>query len=420
MGRYEKNFLSRKAWITAVSAISALSMCLMAIIANPEQASAAASDAISAPSSQEVGASGDARAIKQAATQQDSQDPSSTVSLIDAASAQNAIPLQKSDQEQDDSTQAGTSTGAGSVAVSDEGTVTATGPDGMSVSINPAGPDDAVQIVDGSLVDNEAAPATSIVTSAIDQGIRTAAVLADSSAPNAIAFSYNLPENASLEAQTDGSILVKAPVTQDVASQTEIDRYDDAVKATIGNVTDSSQLSDAQIEQLAAIPPERTTSVTSMQTVATIAAPWATDANGKQVATYYQINGTGITQVIETNASTTYPVTADPSWVWWAGTSASCAAGVVSFAVAVAKIPAAAAKLTKLINAAKSSKRLAKAVKTLGGAKQAVTDIINVLRGSKLSKNQAAALRILENTVGKTILAALGVDGCWALFKRLV
>ena len=379
-----------------------------AIIANPEQASAAASDAISAPSSQEVGASGDARAIKQAATQQDSQDPSSTVSLIDAASAQNAIPLQKSDQEQDDSTQAGTSTGAGSVAVSDEGTVTATGPD------------DAVQIVDGSLVDNEAAPATSIVTSAIDQGIRTAAVLADSSAPNAIAFSYNLPENASLEAQTDGSILVKAPVTQDVASQTEIDRYDDAVKATIGNVTDSSQLSDAQIEQLAAIPPERTTSVTSMQTVATIAAPWATDANGKQVATYYQINGTGITQVIETNASTTYPVTADPSWVWWAGTSASCAAGVVSFAVAVAKIPAAAAKLTKLINAAKSSKRLAKAVKTLGGAKQAVTDIINVLRGSKLSKNQAAALRILENTVGKTILAALGVDGCWALFKRLV
>ena len=408
MGRYEKKFLIQKSMDYRSKRNFSTVDVSDAIIANPEQASAAASDAISAPSSQEVGASGDARAIKQAATQQDSQDPSSTVSLIDAASAQNAIPLQKSDQEQDDSTQAGTSTGAGSVAVSDEGTVTATGPD------------DAVQIVDGSLVDNEAAPATSIVTSAIDQGIRTAAVLADSSAPNAIAFSYNLPENASLEAQTDGSILVKAPVTQDVASQTEIDRYDDAVKATIGNVTDSSQLSDAQIEQLAAIPPERTTSVTSMQTVATIAAPWATDANGKQVATYYQINGTGITQVIETNASTTYPVTADPSWVWWAGTSASCAAGVVSFAVAVAKIPAAAAKLTKLINAAKSSKRLAKAVKTLGGAKQAVTDIINVLRGSKLSKNQAAALRILENTVGKTILAALGVDGCWALFKRLV
>ena len=117
-GGYEKILLSRKAWITVVSAISALSMCLMVIVTNPESALADTPDAATASSSQEIGASGDSQAIKQAAKQQDSQDPSSTVSLVDAASAQNAIPLQESGQEQDNSTQAGTSTSTRALTVS--------------------------------------------------------------------------------------------------------------------------------------------------------------------------------------------------------------------------------------------------------------------------------------------------------------
>ena len=45
---------------------------------------------------------------------------------------------------------------------------------------------------------------------------------------------------------------------------------------------------------------------------------------------------------------------------------------------------------------------------------------LDVLRDIKLGKNVASSLKIVEKIVGKTLLAALGVDGCWALFKRLV
>lgn len=45
---------------------------------------------------------------------------------------------------------------------------------------------------------------------------------------------------------------------------------------------------------------------------------------------------------------------------------------------------------------------------------------LDVLRDMKLGKNAAASLKIVENIVGKTLLVALGADGCWALFKRLV
>lgn len=43
--------------------------------------------------------------------------------------------------------------------------------------------------------------------------------------------------------------------------------------------------------------------------------PWAVDAQGKSVPTYYEVNGNVLTQVIEHNADDyAYPVTADPSW----------------------------------------------------------------------------------------------------------
>jgi hypothetical protein len=46
--------------------------------------------------------------------------------------------------------------------------------------------------------------------------------------------------------------------------------------------------------------------------VFTVAAPWAKDANGADVPTYYRLEGTTIVQVVSHQAAT-YPVTADPS-----------------------------------------------------------------------------------------------------------
>ncbi|WP_143459267.1 hypothetical protein [Leifsonia sp. ALI-44-B] len=52
--------------------------------------------------------------------------------------------------------------------------------------------------------------------------------------------------------------------------------------------------------------------------VATIAAPWALDANGASVPTRYEFAGTTLTQVVE-HASTkvVYPVVADPKFEWF-------------------------------------------------------------------------------------------------------
>ncbi len=52
------------------------------------------------------------------------------------------------------------------------------------------------------------------------------------------------------------------------------------------------------------------------QIVATAATPWAKDANGQPVATYFTTDGTTLTQHVAHNVpGTAYPVTADP---WWA------------------------------------------------------------------------------------------------------
>ncbi len=51
----------------------------------------------------------------------------------------------------------------------------------------------------------------------------------------------------------------------------------------------------------------------------TIEAPWAVDANGKAVPTHYFVVGDTLTQVIDVDTSTAYPVVADPTVKagWW-------------------------------------------------------------------------------------------------------
>ena len=64
--------------------------------------------------------------------------------------------------------------------------------------------------------------------------------------------------------------------------------------------------------------------------IANIATPWAIDANGINVTTYYKLEGASLVQVIEPTATTAYPIVADPSWdtVW---TCVKAIAGVAIF-----------------------------------------------------------------------------------------
>ena len=44
---------------------------------------------------------------------------------------------------------------------------------------------------------------------------------------------------------------------------------------------------------------------------------WARDANGKAVPTRYEIRGQDLVQIVTPDASTVYPIVADPSWIWY-------------------------------------------------------------------------------------------------------
>ncbi|WP_431246871.1 hypothetical protein [Leifsonia xyli] len=52
----------------------------------------------------------------------------------------------------------------------------------------------------------------------------------------------------------------------------------------------------------------------SAETLLTIAAPWARDASGNDVPTHYEITGDTLTQVVDFDGSTAFPVVADPSY----------------------------------------------------------------------------------------------------------
>ncbi len=55
----------------------------------------------------------------------------------------------------------------------------------------------------------------------------------------------------------------------------------------------------------------------SLGAIATIDAPWATDAAGRAVPTHYEIEGTTLVQVIDHHSGQiSYPIVADPKFVW--------------------------------------------------------------------------------------------------------
>lgn len=123
---------------------------------------------------------------------------------------------------------------------------------------------------DGSIVSGPAEVQAVIQPS--DEGLRISTVLASEEAPTT--YEYKLPADVDVVLNTDGSASLSRTVSgEDGAS----------ITANIGQ----------------------------------IAKPWAVDASGGEVTTWYEAAGSSIIQHVEhESASTAYPVVADPKF-WW-------------------------------------------------------------------------------------------------------
>lgn len=194
----------------------------------------------------------------------------------------------------------------------------------------------------------------------------------------------------------------------------------EAAQAILGpeelTLDDIAELTDEQLDQLAAIPEAKTEVHSELSEIATIGAPWAVDASGTQLETQYEIEGGVLTQVIRTNKETQFPVVADPSVWWWIGTATTCAAQVGALVVAWAKLPSVIAKAQKIVN---SSKNLKAAVDKLGGLKKAIEAIKTYATNkNKLTAAQRNSLKAM-GAFGVGMLADIfGIGSCVKLIKQ--
>lgn len=89
--------------------------------------------------------------------------------------------------------------------------------------------------------------------------------------------------------------------------------------------------------------------------------PWAVDAAGNAVDTRYEVHGQSLVQVIDIDDTTTFPVVADPDFIFFA----KCAAGVAIF---VAENAAVVGKFYRVFKSAKAFARLMKSIKGMSRA----------------------------------------------------
>lgn len=113
----------------------------------------------------------------------------------------------------------------------------------------------------GAVVYANASSEVDVVVQPVEDGsVRINTVVHERSAPHGFTYRLSLPDSAVLIAQEDGSIAIM----------------------------DGSDF------------------------LGGIAAPWAVDAVGEHVATHFQIDGQSVTQVVQPNSETQYPIVADP------------------------------------------------------------------------------------------------------------
>jgi len=173
---------------------------------------------------------------------------------------------------------------AGTVSVDTEpgGAATITPTEGEEISIGlPLEVETAAgeEAADGSIV-FEGLDSTDVVVQVLDDGTRVSTVIRDREAP--ARFSYPLSDDLEPFIEADGSVSLLKQIT----------------------VTD----------------PGSGAEITGTSVVGTIAAPWARDAAGRDLRTWYEVDGSVLIQVVKHHVrGVTYPVVADPegstSWL---------------------------------------------------------------------------------------------------------
>jgi hypothetical protein len=365
------------------------------------------------------GPTSDDAALAEAADNYDPGDLSGAAQLADTATTLESVALHPA------ITGATAATSVGTVSIDSGGEITLAAEGVPDVGIKVDGDPDRVAVVDGAVVQTGVAPSTDVVTRASDNGVQLVAILGDEQAPSEIAFPLDLPEDATLQPQNDGSIDVFAPVETEEPLPGEEARLDAEIGRILGpsilsGLTDDDlHISAAQWAALEAVPEAQTRTVEEDQLIGTIGAPWAVDANGDPVDTRYVIEDGGIKQVLETDENTAFPVVADPAWWVVAATAVACAAQLSGFLFAVAKFVGIVAKVTKLI---KASSALTKAVNKVGGVKAVFTNLYNAakgwIKGNATKYISATKLRELKDVVtrGKALVFdAVGIGSCGAL-----
>lgn len=196
-------------------------------------------------------------------------------------------------------------------------------------------------------------------------GVQTLIEIEGPGAPTEYSFPFELPEGLRLELQPDGSVFVEDPA---------------------GTPT------------------------------AMIDVPWALDAHGDAVPTFFRVDGDSLTQVIDTTAVSAYPVIADPDLWFIVANSAGCLAEIAGLSLVGAKAVQVFAKADKIIRAATA---LGKYYDALGGKVDKVLGIFKkwINNRNSLTRAQLSALEGLMREGAKIFFNALGLGSCFALVR---
>jgi hypothetical protein len=282
---------------------------------------------------------------------------------------------------------------------------------------------DSITATDDSIVQEEVAPHTDLVSRPTQNGFQTIAVLSDSKAPSSVEFSFELEDSeTTLSENADGSIDVLATRDIEVPSTSDEERFNSEIDAIVGEGT--TELSENQLDRFLGVSPVATEVQTVTEKVAEIQIPWAVDANGTRTKTHFEITNGELRQVIETDEHTDFPVISDPSWAWWVGTGTACAVGVVSILASAAKIARLVAKFNSLKN---KYKKLATIVNKLGGIKAAIQKMYYAAKGKlegKATKYASAAqLKEIKNILSQglnLVLDGVGIGSCGSLIGMMI
>jgi len=241
-----------------ILALSLMICSTQAQIASAQDSRDRRDGAATAVAVSEAGASTDSEAIAAAAVDYLDGDAPAAVGLAEAASAVDAVPIRE--------TKHGlvARIAGGKVEVDRDGDVTLSVSGAPTIGLSANGASSESDVVNGSVVHQPDESGAALVTRATADGFQIVAVLNDAPVVDDLTFQMDLPEGSSMNLQEDGSIALLAPSSSGLIEVAMLDR------------------------------------------------PWAVDATGNPVHTHYAVNGETVTQFLDVDAHTAFPVTADP------------------------------------------------------------------------------------------------------------